>query len=77
MFSFWSFISINISGKRTYVFHHDWHYTRKIVRDKVLSDQRSAAFAATIIDIKEAPYGAQWFSDLDWYKSNQTILSEA
>ena len=71
---------------RTDVFHYDnskspWEDTLKIVQDKVLSDQRSAAFAATIIDIKEAPFGKQFWSNCkgceNWYKSQQTILSEA
>ena len=71
---------------RTDVFHLDnskspWGDTLNIVLDKVLSDQRSAAFAATIIDIKEGPFGTQWWSNCkgceDWYKSQQTILSEA
>ena len=52
-----------------------------IVQDQVLSDKRRAAFAATIIDIKEGPFGAQWWSNCkgceDWYKSEDTILSEA
>ena len=81
---FFGLLSINPSGWRTYVFPDDiyrWEKTRKIVLDKVFSDQRSAAFAATIIDIKEAPYGAQWWSNCKgceyWYKSEQTILSEA
>ena len=47
----------------------------KLVLDKVLSDKRSAAFATTIINIKE------WWSNCkgceDWYKSEDTILSEA
>ena len=45
-----------------------------MIQDKVLSDERSAAYATDISDINE------WWLDCkecDWYKSEQTIFSEA
>ena len=48
--------------------------TYKMVENKVLSDERSYAYATTIDDINE------WWLDCkecDWYKSEQSILSEA
>ena len=45
-----------------------------MINDKVLSDERSTAYATTIGDIN-----IEWSDckDCDWYKSKQTILSEA
>ena len=86
------------SGKRTIVYfsgprmsfkhgersHDPWGATNRIVQDKVLSDKRSAAFAATIWDIQSGAFGyfaEGWWSDCkdcdDWYKSEHTVLSEA
>ena len=48
--------------------------TYKMVKNKVLSNERSYAYATTIDDINE------WWLDCkecDWYKSEQSILSEA
>ena len=78
----------NCSGKRTIVYggvgslesHDPWGDTNKIVQDKVLSDKRSAAFATTIWEIENGPFGMGWWSDCndcDWYKSERTVLSEA
>ena len=88
MYNFSIVLNFSRSGKRTLVKNSDnseawgpWVDTLKIVQDQVLSDKRRAAFAATIIDIKEGPFGAQWWSNCkgceDWYKSEDTILSEA
>ena len=88
LYNFSIVLNFDLSGKRTYVKYFDnsgpwgpWFDTLKIVQDQVLSDKRSAAFAATIIDIKEGPFGAQlWYNCKgceDWYKSEDTILSEA
>ena len=48
--------------------------TDRIILDKVLSDERTAAYATTIDDINR-----RWLNckDCDWYKSKQTIMSEA
>ena len=64
---------ITCSGKRT-VSHDSWSETDKMVLDKVLSDERTTAYASDIEDI------TYWWSDCkdcNWYKSRQTILSEA
>ena len=45
-----------------------------MVLDKVLSDERATAYVTDIADIN------YWWldcKDCDWYKSKQTILSEA
>ena len=44
-----------------------------MVPDKVLSDERSAAYATTIDDINRI-----WLEckECNWYKSKQTLLSE-
>ena len=44
-----------------------------MIRDKVLSDEKTTAYATTIDDVN------YWWSDCkdcNWYKSRQTILSE-
>ena len=61
------------SGERT-VSHDSWAETNKMARDKVLTDERSAAYASSIGDIN------RWWLDCkecNWYKSKQTVLSEA
>ena len=44
------------------------------VQDKVLSDERTAALVTTIEDIRKYRLLCK---DCDWYKSDETILSEA
>ena len=64
---------ITCSGERT-VSHDSWGEADKMILDKVLTDERTAAYATTIDDIN------QWWLDCkecNWYKSKQTILSEA
>ena len=86
---------MNCSGKRTIVYfsgerlqkhgesaHNPWGATDRVVQDKVLSDKRSVALAATIWDIENGPYGGMgWWSECkdcdSWYKSERTVLSEA
>ena len=48
--------------------------TAKIIMDKVLVNERSTAYASTIDDINEG-----WLDckECNWYKSEQSILSEA
>ena len=48
--------------------------TDKMVLDKVLNDDRTAAYATTIDDINR-----KWLDckKCNWYKSKQTIMSEA
>ena len=60
-------------GKRTFS-QGSQAETDKAVLDKVLSDERSAAYATSIDDINR-----HWSdcNDCNWYKSKQTILSEA
>ena len=63
---------ITCSGKRT-VSHDSWGEMDKMVLDKVLTDERSVAYASSINDIN------YWWLDCkecNWYKSKQTILSE-
>ena len=45
-----------------------------MIREKVLSDERSTAYATNIVDIN-----TRWSDceDCNWYKSKQIILSEA
>ena len=45
-----------------------------MVLDKVLNDDRTAAYATTIDDINR-----KWLDckECNWYKSKQTIMSEA
>ena len=47
--------------------------TDRIILDKVLSDERTGAYATSIDDINR-----RWLNckDCDWYKSKQTIMSE-
>ena len=68
-----SYSTYYISGSRT-VSPDSWAEIDKIILDKVLSDERSYAYATTIDDIN------RWWSDCqecNWYKSKETILSEA
>ena len=61
------------SGQRTFS-HDSWGETDKMVLDKVLTDERSAAYVTTIDDIN------RWWlecKECNWYKSRQSILSEA
>ena len=64
---------VTYSGKRT-VSHDSWVEADKMILDKVLSDERSTAYATTIEDINK------WWlecKECNWYKSEQSILSEA
>ena len=64
---------ITCSAERT-VSHDSWGECDRFVLDKVLSDERSAAYASSIDDIN------RWWLDCKeckWYKSKKTILSEA
>ena len=64
---------INFLGERTFS-HTSMTERNKMILDKVLSDERSTAYATTIDDIN------RWWSDCqecNWYKSKETILSEA
>ena len=63
----------NWLGHRT-VSHNSWFETNKMILDKVLSDERATAYATTIDDINR-----RWSDckECDWYKSKQTVLSEA
>ena len=64
---------ITCSGTRT-VSYDSWRETDKMILDKVLTDERTTAYASTIEDINT------WWSDCkdcNWYKSEQNILSEA
>ena len=64
---------ITSSGERA-VSHDSYTEANKFIQDKVLTDERSAAYATTINDIN------RWWLDCkecNWYKSKQTILSEA
>ena len=63
---------ITCSGERT-ISHDSWGEADKFILDKVLKDERSAAYVSTISDINT------WWSDCkecNWYKSKQTINSE-
>ena len=67
------FSLMTCSGKRT-VSHDSWAGTDKMILDKVLTEERSAAYATSIDDIN------LWWLDCkecNWYKSKQTILSGA
>ena len=68
------FISpITCSGKRTVSLSSYWA-TLEMVETKVLSDERTAAYAETIQHINYF-----WLNckECDWYKSEQTVLPEA
>ena len=68
-----SYSTYYISGSRT-VSPDSWAEIDKIILDKVLSDERSTAYASTVDDINH------WYLDckeFNWYKSKQSILSEA
>ena len=64
---------ITCSGERT-ITHDSWGEADKFILDKVLTDERSAAYASTIDDIN-----VWWLEckECNWYKSKQTILTEA
>ena len=64
---------ITCSGERTFS-HDSWGETDKMILNKVLSDERSTAYATTIDDIN-----IFWLEckECNWYKSEQSILSEA
>ena len=51
-----------------------WAETDKMVRDKVLTIERTAAYATDIDDITD-----YWLDckECNWFKSEETILSEA
>ena len=64
---------ITCSGERTFS-HDSWGEMNKMVLDKVLSDERSTAYVTTIDDIN------RWWlecKECNWYKSRQSILTEA
>ena len=70
---FFRILHIISSGNRTV--SHDLSYvTKKMIEDKVLSDERKYAYATTIEEINR-----DWLDceECDWYKSEDTILSEA
>ena len=50
---------------------NDWKMTDMLILDKVLSDERSAAYATTIDDINS--YWLNCKDCGDWYKSEETI----
>ena len=63
---------ITCSGERT-VSHDSVGEKNTMILDKVLTDERSAAYASTINHMN------RWWSDCKeckWYKSKQTILSD-
>ena len=64
---------ITCSGGRTFSLKF-WGQMRKMILDKVLSDERTTAYATTIDDINKS-----WLNckECNWYKSKQSILSEA
>ena len=64
---------ITCSGERT-VSHDSWGEKNKFILDKVLSDERSTAYADTIDNIDRF-----WLDckECNWYKSKETIASEA
>ena len=64
---------ITCTGERTFS-HDSWGETDRLVVVKVLSDERSTAYATTIQDINK------WWlecKECNWYKSKQPILAEA
>ena len=64
---------ITCSGKRT-VSHNKYEEMDKMVLDKVLSDERTTAYVTSIGVINE-----NWLNckECNWFKSKQSILSEA
>ena len=64
---------ITCSGKRT-VSHNKFEEMDKMVLEKVLSDERTTAYVTSIGEIND-----QWLNckECNWFKSKQTILSEA
>ena len=63
----------SFSGMRT-VSYNSWIETERTILDKVLSNERSTAFAATINVINSYLLDCK---ECNWYKSRETILSEA
>ena len=64
---------ITCSADRT-VSHDTFLEYWRMILDKVLSDERSAAYATLIADINLNLLDCK---NCNWYKSKQTILSEA
>ena len=67
------FTKISHTGNRTFS-HESWEELDKIIMDKVLSNERTFAYATDSGNLK------RWWSDCkecNWYKSEQSILSEA
>ena len=70
--NFVDILLLTCSGPRT-ASADSWDETDRRVMDKVLSDERSFAYVTNIADIND------WWLDCkecNWYKSEQTILSE-
>ena len=67
------FIKISCSGKRA-VSYDSWVETVQTIQDKVLSDERSTAYVTDIDDINKY---LLYCKECNWYKSSQTIFSEA
>ena len=63
---------ITCLAQRTFS-HDSWSETDKMVLDKVLTDERSTAYATDISDIN-----IWWLEckECNWYKSKQIILSD-
>lgn len=64
---------VTCSGKRT-VSLDTWPETKKMILDKVLSDERTTAYASTIDDINR-----RWLDckECNWYKSDQGLNGQA
>ena len=71
--NFVDILLLTCSGPRT-ASADSWNEMDRMVMDKVLSDERSTAYATTIEDINRI-----WLEckECNWYKSEQSILSEA
>ena len=63
---------LSFSGERTFS-HDSMNMKNKMIMEKVLSDERTTAYAESINDINNL-----WLNckECNWYKSEQTILSE-
>ena len=66
-------VVVNCSVEKT-ICHDSWAEADQFVLDKVLTDERATAYASTIEDIN-----TWWLEceECNWFKSKQTILSEA
>ena len=64
---------ITYSGKRTFSYD-SYDKMKRMVLDKVLSDERTTAYVTDIADINKYWLGCK---ECNWYKSEQNILSEA